>query len=340
MPQAIPQLDMFAQGPPGVAPRPRGPEPVAPAEVPSKVHEWAASLPPEVHLGTSSWSFPGWAGLVYGRKYARERLAKDGLAAYAKHPLMRTVGLDRGYYAPLKVDDYIRYSEVLPPDFRMLIKAHEHCTLPRFPSHPRYGNVRGRANDRFLNAAYATSAVVEPALLGLGEHLGPILFQFSPTDIELFGGANRFADRLHEFFSNMPKGPLYAVELRNAPLLTRRYAAALRDTGVCHCINIYPGMPSATDQALIGRIDEGPAVVMRWMLHDDLTYEQARAAYDPFDRIVDDDPDTRRELASLIEAAAGRGQETFVIVNNKAEGCSPLSVARLAGLLSSGITFE
>ncbi len=334
MPEVLPQLDMFAQGPPGVAPPPRGPEPIAPAVVPAKLREWAGVLPPGLHLGTSSWSFPGWTGLVYGRKYSRERLARDGLAAYAKHPLMRTVGLDRSYYAPLTADDYIRYSEVLPAGFRMLIKAHEHCTLPRFPVHPRYGHHRGRANDRFLNPVYAQTAVVEPALLGLGENLGPILFQFSPTDIDLLGGAKRFAERLHRFFCHMPRGPTYAVELRNAPLLTRDYAAALCDTGVCHCINVYPGMPHARDQALIGRVAEAPAQVIRWMLHDGLSYEQARAAYDPFDRIIDDDPETRRELARLIDQAAKREQPSFVIVNNKAEGSSPLSVARLAGVVA------
>ncbi|MGB1016562.1 MAG: DUF72 domain-containing protein [Nannocystaceae bacterium] len=336
MPEALPQLDMFSQGPPGVAPRPPGPEPVAVAAVPAKLSEWAAVLPSGLHLGTSSWSFPGWAGLVYGRKYSRERLARDGLAAYAQHPLFRTVGLDRGYYAPLTVDDYIRYCDVLPSGFRMLIKAHEHCTLPRFPAHPRYGTRRGRVNDRFLNPAYAQSAVVEPALLGLGEHLGPILFQFTPTDVDLFGGAQRFAERLHRFFAAMPRGPIYAVELRNTRLLTREYAAALRDTGVCHCINVYPGMPFPKDQALIGRTEEAPATVIRWMLHDGLAYEQARAAYDPFDRIVDDDPNTRRELAGLIHQAARARQPTFVIVNNKAEGSSPLSVARLAGVIAAG----
>ena len=39
-------------------------------------------LPTSVHLGTSSWSFPGWQGIVYGDAYSESALARVGLAAY------------------------------------------------------------------------------------------------------------------------------------------------------------------------------------------------------------------------------------------------------------------
>ena len=44
----------------------------------------AAALPHGLRLGTSSWHFPGWAGLVWGGDYAESRLSKEGLAAYAR----------------------------------------------------------------------------------------------------------------------------------------------------------------------------------------------------------------------------------------------------------------
>ncbi len=49
-------------------------------------------LPAKLRLGTSSWTFPGWAGLVYRQRYANQRaFLRDSLGEYARHPLMRTV---------------------------------------------------------------------------------------------------------------------------------------------------------------------------------------------------------------------------------------------------------
>ncbi|HEY6323978.1 MAG TPA: hypothetical protein VJA16_20740, partial [Thermoanaerobaculia bacterium] len=57
------------------------------AAVPSpEVVALAARLPAGIHLGGSTWSFPGWAGLVYDRAHPAARLARHGLAAYARHP--------------------------------------------------------------------------------------------------------------------------------------------------------------------------------------------------------------------------------------------------------------
>jgi uncharacterized protein YecE (DUF72 family) len=83
----------------------------------------AAQLPPTVLFGTSSWSFPGWAGIVYSSERSTSELARGGLREYAQHPLLRTVGIDRSYYAPLPADDLRAYADELPPGFRCCIKA-------------------------------------------------------------------------------------------------------------------------------------------------------------------------------------------------------------------------
>ena len=71
-----------------------------------------------LYLGTSSWSFPGWAGIVYDSKVSQTTLARHGLAAYARHPLFRTVCIDRTYYSPITAEDFARYESAVPEDFR------------------------------------------------------------------------------------------------------------------------------------------------------------------------------------------------------------------------------
>jgi uncharacterized protein YecE (DUF72 family) len=321
---ASPQLDLFG------APEPAAPRKIGPATAPDGFAELAARMPPGLHFGTSSWAYPGWAGIVYDLPYTQQRIAREGLAAYARHPLMRAVGIDRSYYAPLRPGEFAAYAAEVPGDFRFLVKAHEACTMAIWPRHARYGKVRGQPNERFLDPEYAAEVVVAPAVEGLGDKLGPLLFQFAPQDFSALGGARWLVDRLHKFLQALPRGPLYAVEVRNRDLLSGAYADALADAGVCHCINVYPGMPPARAQWARTRQDRAPALVCRWMLHPAMDYERAEARYDPFDALVDEDPNNREELARVCLQAADLGLPTYVIVNNKAEGSSPRTIARLA----------
>jgi uncharacterized protein YecE (DUF72 family) len=315
----------------GVAGRaPRRPSlAVGPADVPAEVQAVARRLPAHLYLGTSSWSFPGWAGLVYDREASKEKLAREGLSAYACHPLLRAVGIDRTYYAPLSAAELARYAAAVPDGFRFLVKAHELCTVARFPDHARYGGQRGKRNDLFLNSSYAIAEVVAPVIEGLGERAGPLLFQFPPQDLSALGGPEGFADRLHAFFRTLPRGPLYAVEIRNARLLHPTYVQALNEVGVCHCLNAHPSMPDIASQArLVG--ESGAATVVRWMLARHRAYDEARERYRPFNRMVDQDVTAREAIAIQCAAAARIRRPAFVIINNKAEGSAPLSAFRLA----------
>jgi uncharacterized protein YecE (DUF72 family) len=336
-PQAPSQLDLFGvRDARGVAVGEAAGEAargaVRPAPVAEGVRALAARLPAGVHLGTSSWSFPGWQGLVWEAPYATARLAREGLPAYAAHPLLRAVGVDRTFYAPVPAGALRAYADAVPEGFRFVVKAHDALTLARFPAHPRYGALAGQDNPRFLDPAYAAEAVVAPFVEGLGAKGGALVFQFPPQALGALGGAEAFPARLHAFLSRLPRGPLYAVEVRNAPLLTPAYGAALRASGAVHALAGWPGMPPLAEQARRLRVLEGPAVVARWMLnaHAGLGYEEAKERYAPFDRLVDEDGGTREDLARLCAAAARLGRPALVTVNNKAEGSAPLSLLRLA----------
>src|SRR4051794_38523358 len=83
----------------------------------------AARLPPWILAGPSTWTFPGWEGIVYPAGVSREDLIDRGLGWAARWPLFRTVGIDRSYYAPLGNDELGRYAAELPPGFPCVMKA-------------------------------------------------------------------------------------------------------------------------------------------------------------------------------------------------------------------------
>jgi uncharacterized protein YecE (DUF72 family) len=213
----------------------------------------------------------------------------------------------------------------VPEDFRFLVKAHEALTLARFPDRPRYGRERGLSNPLFLDPGHAIGAVVLPYAEGLGDKGGALLFQFAPQDV---GESRRFFEELRAFLLALPRGPVYAIELRNRELLTPRYAEVLAETGAVHCANAHPRMPDVETQMKLA--GTGRATVVRWLLARGDTYEAAGRRYAPFDRLQAEDPPTRKAIAGLVREAVREGRPALVTVNNNAEGSAPLSIVRLA----------
>ncbi len=293
--------------------------------------ELARGLPANLYFGTSSWSFPGWAGLVYAGRASSQALSRGGLTAYARHPLLRAVGIDRTYYAPVGADELKAYASQVPESFLFLVKAPEILLAARLGPDGRVSRRRGAAANRyFLNSDHAAAVFVEPVLCGLGENCGPLVFQFPPLSVRAEGGVAAIHDRLHSFLKALPRGPLYAVELRNEELLVPEYAALLADAGVAHCFNAHPAMPAIAQQRAVVDPTRGPAIVVRWMLHRRFSYEGAKTAYEPFDKLVDEDLATRAAVAELCADAIRARLRLLMIANNKAEGSAPWTVVRLA----------
>lgn len=310
---------------------------VEPATLDGVALDIAARLSAHVHLGTSSWSFPGWANLVYAATYPDTALARHGLPAYAAHPLLRTVGIDRTFYAPISEADFRAYAaqtRAVSPQFRFLVKAPMLLTGPRL----RGDDGRWADNEAFLNAGLAAAKFVLPATRGLAEMCGPLVFQFPPLGPRFTRSPARFADALAEFLLALPApsgSAFYAVEVRDPELLTDDYLAALCAGRATHCIAIHARMPSAVEQSRYWRESGRTPLVIRWSLHSGLKYEEAKERYAPFNALVDEDPEGRTQVAQLVKQAADEGQDAYVIVNNKAEGSAPLTIRKLAELIAA-----
>lgn len=280
-------------------------------------------------MGTSTWSFSGWQGLVYADEYDESTLARQGLAAYAAHPLFRSVGVDRSYYRPLDAETLSRMRKAVSADFRFLLKAHAALMLPKSARRPVY--LEG-VPDVFLDADHAIRHVIDPARRALGETLGVVLFQFSPLGARVLGYRRELLQRLYEFLRALPGDVTYAVEWRDPEMLGVDYQQMLRTVGAVHGHAQHPRMPSIELQGECAAEFAQPSspLVIRWLLAPGRSYEGAKAAYAPFDRLVDPDPSARQKIVALARRSLAAGQDVTIIVNNKAEGSAPQSIVELA----------
>ena len=343
------QDDLFGDPPPP-PPAPSAPAPapaprksltrVNPLPPDSALQALSAALPARVRLGTSSWTYPGWAGLMWDTEYPETLLSKEGLRAYGQHPLMRSVSVDRSFYRPLTQDQYARYAAQVPDDFRFVVKA---------PSHVTDALVRGedgrglQPNPAFLDPALATQDFVVPALAGLGHKVGALVFQLSPLPRHLLNNLPLVLQRVRKLLlAQPPLAPtapdgVLALEVRDPQWLDEPFvhelAAVLRETGATWCLCLHAKMPRLEQQLpLLRMLWPGP-MVCRWNLnplHGAYGYEEAQREYSPYDRIHDVDQDTRDLLVRTMAGIAGAGQNVYVTISNKAEGCAPLSARALA----------
>jgi hypothetical protein len=87
------------------------------------------------------------------------------------------------------------------------------------------------------------------------------------------------------------------------------------------------------EQLAIPKILTASTVVCRLMLPPGRRYADRVEELGPFNRLLDPQPEMRRDVVRLVEECGRQSKTLFVLVNNKAEGSSPLTVRELARLV-------
>jgi uncharacterized protein YecE (DUF72 family) len=301
---------------------------------PEEVARLASGVPELIRFGTSSWTYPGWTGLVYQREYPATGASAAMLGEYAHWPLFRTVGIDSFFYRPATARTLTEYAAVLPGGFPCLSKVWERITAHTF-ANPREKARWGERNPDWLNAELFRNEVLSPMQEHFGEHLGPLIFEFQTIARKTGLGPADFAAELDRFFSALPVGPPYAVEIRNPEYLADEYFAVLRTHGVGHVFSSWTRMPSIGEQLVLHDAITAPFIVARALLRPGRSYAQAVDAFAPYDHVQDENPPLRADLVALAKAALELRIPAYLIVNNRAEGCAPLTIAAVAARLGS-----
>jgi uncharacterized protein YecE (DUF72 family) len=304
----------------------------APAPALPRLQELSARIPPSIRFGTSTWNYPGWRGLVYHQDYGPKGAAAKMLREYAAFPLFRTVGIDSTYYGPPTESVLHSYAEHLPPGFPCISKVWGQLTIHTFTK-AQDPDRAGKQNPDFLNPDIFVEEIYQPYRRHFTSNTGPFVFEFQSIAKYTGMDPERFAGRLDEFFSALPRDAEYAVEIRNEEFLTPMYFAVLREHGVAHVFNSWTRMPPIGHQLDLPGSLTASFIVARALLRPGRTYDEAVDAFAPYDRIREPNPRLRRDLVRLVKTAAETRIPAYLLVNNRAEGSAPLTIAAVAEML-------
>ena len=138
-------------------------------------------LTPNLRLGTCSWKYDSWKGLIYDPNKTYK--PNDYLSDYAKH--FNTVEIDQWFWSlfptGIKLPDpeTVRiYADSVPDDFIFSIKVPNAITLTHhYARQPvKHKDIANQPNNYFLNIDLLKRflELIQP----MGKKLGPIMFQF------------------------------------------------------------------------------------------------------------------------------------------------------------------
>lgn len=296
----------------------------------------AALAEDNVYVGTSSWKYPGWRGLLYDEqrylyrgKVSESRFEKECLEEYAD--VFRTVCVDAGYYqfpSPQSIRELCRQ---VPDGFKFSFKVTDQITARTFPKLDRYGERGGQRNPHFLDAELFRSAFLascEPH----HDKIGVLMFEFSHFHPRDFQRGREFMDMLDAFLGKLPQGWQYGVEVRNPSLLHPDYFAMLRSHGVTHVLNNWTRMPTVAEQIRIpDSLTNDEFLAARFLLKPGRTFEKAVQMFKPYDGTKEINEEAREVAAKIIrmrreDAKRKKTKPSFLFFNNRLEGNSLYTV--------------
>lgn len=280
-----------------------------------------------VFIGTSSWKYPGWSGMLYDRaryeyrgKFAVSRFEKNCLSEYAE--VFKTVCIDAAYYT-FPSEKYLEgLTSQVPADFQFAMKVTDEITVKKFPNLARFGHRAGQPNEHFLSAKLFADAFLRPCESHRG-NFGLLMFEFSRFYSTDYEHGRDFVTDLDKFLGQIPKGWSYAVEMRNKHWLQRDYFACLARHDVAHVFNSWNAMPSVEEQMAIEGSQTNPKLsAARFLLKPGRSYEQAVKTFQPYERVQEVYPEARTAGKRLIAEGkkGGDRRKTFIYVNNRLEG--------------------
>jgi uncharacterized protein YecE (DUF72 family) len=281
---------------------------------------------PSVRLGTCSWKYPSWKGLVYSRA-----TGIDYLAEYAR--AFPSVEIDQWFWAPPEPGTVAEYLAAVPADFRFTIKVPNAVTLTHF--YKKKGETSPRSNPDFLSVPLFSEVLsrLEP----LKERTGALMLQFEYLNRQKMASPQELMKRLDSFVAEArsagAQGWPITVEIRNPAWLDAAWFRFLAERDIGHVFLQGYYMPPITSlYERHGGLLKGTTVVR---LHGPDRQGMEKLSGEKWDRVLAPKDGELTGIAGMIADMAFHGLTVYVNVNNHYEGSAPLTIGKIRPLLEA-----
>ncbi|NTU72958.1 DUF72 domain-containing protein [Candidatus Roizmanbacteria bacterium] len=281
-----------------------------------------------LRIGTCSWKYDSWQGLIYPQGNEINYLQE-----YSRH--FSTVEVDQWFWSLFKGNTVVlpktevvrEYAASVPPGFTFSIKVPNSITLTHHYNKKR--SVPLDPNPHFLSTELMGKFLqtLEP----LGDHIGPLMFQFEYLNKNKMASLNHFNEMFEVFLQGLPAGYQYCIEIRNPNYLKEEYFDFLADhhLGPVFLQGYY--MPSIFDlyEKFKNRLSD-PVVLRLHGLDRQGIEERTKNVWD---KIVDPRDDELLHLRNIVNDLRERRHHVYIYVNNHYEGSAPRTIEKIKALL-------
>jgi len=280
----------------------------------------------EIRIGTCSWKYPSWEGLVYS-----SREPANYLEEYACK--YNTVEVDQWFWSLGKSgatlprrETVAEYDAVTPAEFLFTVKCPNAITLTH--QYARKGEPLVE-NPRFLDVEYFHRFI--ESLDTLIAKVGLFIFQFEYLSKDKMASKAQFLDKVATFIDALPADFPYAFEIRNPRWLDAYWFRLLQSKKVAPVLlqGYWMDDVAKTLDTFADEIDDTLCI----RLHGEDREGMEEKTGSDWSQIVKPRDEEIARISYSIKKSFGRGKTVYLNVNNHYEGSAPRTIEKIRSLL-------
>ena len=285
----------------------------------------------KIRIGTCSWKYDSWRGLVY-----RDQAKKNYLQEYSE--LYDTVEIDQWFWSlfgtgkvslPL-AHDVNAYTNSVPDDFKFTIKVPNSITLTHYYRKAKSDPLK--ENPYFLSQELFTTFL--NSIKPMYSKIGLLMFQFEYLNKQKMSSLTEFVQKFSEFINHCSPDYTYGIEIRNPQYLTREYFEFLNHYHMGHVFLHGYFMPDIVEVYQKNRSMINTISAIRLHGPDRSGIEEKSKGN--WDKIYEPKDDELSRITKIIQEIHSRNLDVYVNVNNHYEGSAPLTIEKIRKVLFPG----
>ena len=282
----------------------------------------------ELRIGTCSWKYDSWRGIVYSLN-PKINYLKEYSAKYS------TVEIDQWFWSLTseknivlpKQDVAAAYNLSVPDNFRFTIKMPNSITLTH---HYRKNKPEPLIQNKYFLSVEVLNRTMENISV-MKDKLGPLMLQFEYLNKEKMPSQTIFLEKLENFFHSADRQYSYGIEIRNPNYLNKDFFEFIEKNKLVFVFLEGYYMPDITTiyEKFGSHIKD--KVVIR--LHGPDRAGIEKKTKGEWNKIVEPKDEELGRIIEIIKDLLSKEVDIYLNVNNHYEGSAPLTINKILSKL-------